>query len=50
MRLPDGKVANGNWNDQVKLNWNRHDNCNPNYGARSEISRKKSHRDSFCVS
>jgi len=41
-RLHDDKVANGNWNDsQVKLNWNYADNCNPNNGARSEISRTK---------
>ena len=49
-RLPDGKVANGYSNDrQSQFNWNYADNCNPNYGARSEVSRKKSHRDSFCV-
>ena len=49
-RLPDGRVANGNWNEeQVKLNWNYAGNCNPHYGTRSEISRAKSHRDSFCV-
>ncbi|TSC57360.1 MAG: hypothetical protein Greene041679_350, partial [Parcubacteria group bacterium Greene0416_79] len=40
-RLPDGKVANGNWNGgQAKFNWDYRGNCNPNYGARSEISRK----------
>ena len=43
-RLHNGKVANGNWNPnnrQVYLNWNYADNCNPNNGARSEISRPK---------
>lgn len=40
-RLPDGNVANGNWNGaKVYLNWNYADNCNSNYGARAEVSRK----------
>ena len=45
-RLPDGKVANGNWNPnpnfrKVKFNWNGPDNSNSNNGARLEVSRKK---------
>ncbi len=43
-RLPDGKVANGNWNPdnaKVYLNWNYANNRNGNNGARAEISRTK---------
>ncbi len=40
-RNSDGKVANGNWNPnymRVRFKWNYHDNCNPNMGARVEVS------------
>ncbi len=44
IKLPSGKVANGNWNPdstKVRFNWNNAANENDYAGARLEISRKK---------
>ena len=45
-----GNVPNANWNGKFYLDNGYHpDNANPNLRARVEVSRKKSHHDSFCV-
>ena len=52
IRLPDGKVANGNWNpdnSKVNFNWNNADNRNSNIGGREEVSHNKEPLGFFCV-